>query len=369
MNRTLIMILICFLILLPKCSFNTKSLENIKCFEDEFFNIYNKEPVDCDEAIEQYEKLKKLRYKLRSKYYEVGFVKSFHDIPEPFNKVEKEYQKNCIKAILLKGDKMFHPDWQDEGCIKPAIEIYREAYFQDTTDSDINFRLAYCYDHLDSVSEAEKYYNKTTESNITFNNFTQDSQTDVDVKEIKHNFFYCDSIKNLFKKYPDKCSITLKLISYHTYLSPWYYRWLYPFDFNSENYVKLKGDGKFSRNYDSLFSGKIPLELLNSIVGIYQDARLLSFYNPFGYKSNLSEISYDNTIPDYLYFEIELETPEFSKEIAVYGLFHPDHQTGEIKFEQRYYCLNSRFFCKMKAIAQIWILLNHENLVKYKDYD
>jgi tetratricopeptide (TPR) repeat protein len=289
----------------------------------------------------------------------------------------------CFDYFITKGDsclKIKHFKRQD---FQESIYFYKKGLEIDSTNQEAAFKIAYLYDLLDSINEAQYYYNKITQKYLNLKNrYNNKEFAEIDVEKIKKNFQYNDSILPQFIKFGKKSSITFDFINSFTTFDGFLDNLLY-----KNIYLKIYGNGEFeTRGYFDVntsskinFQGKQPDSLFIAILELLEDVRFLSFQNLFKFDDDegSSYFNYDSRfgiiVPatgPWNLFRITINTHDFSNSISIRGL--SDEKGPWSGFTNNFPLItldnvkSSPIGLKLCMLSKLWICTFDYNLLKYK---
>ena len=281
--------------------------------------------------------------------------------------------------------------YNDTITLNNAIQNYKKALLIRPNDQGTLFKIAYLYDLSDSVTQAKKYYDKINVMKLTIkNNFAKTEYPEIDVKKIKDNLKYNDSLVNTFKKYGKKSSITLDYYysNDHKYiLYPNWFDYYIKAIFYRKIYFTIYGNGEFeARTYDfktdskNFICGTLPDSILCKILSTIENGRILSLKKLFEYEESEINRFYGirDIIPpsDFLfypnYFErFTIKSPEINHSIKVLNLvdsnedkiFSPrSDSTINLNYNNT---LEDKIRAKLQLLSELWKYIYCIDLTKY----
>jgi hypothetical protein len=385
------LILILHTLLAMQLNFSIVNAIDIKTYTNNYDGNDNLNSVDTNRA-----KFDSLIRRGDANIY--GFVREYHDTI--WYDSTYEYLKNDLfknphdKEVSLKSVTFYKKLVSIRK--DSAIYNYKKALLIYPNNDKTLLKLAIIYDTMDSVKLAEEYYNKVKNRFVTLTNtYNQTEYPEIDVKKIKDNFIYSDSLEILFKKFGRESSITFDIeiatSAFPTYNDNYTGIFLYKL-FNKRIFITVYGNGEFeARKYDSLkkskvyFEGKLPDSTLSVILNLLQEGRILSMKSLFQ-KEEKSVNRFMGPYSNYLvlithnmdraaFERITIETPLVSNSVSIMYLIGCDELSQDTNLFEKGCCKDIQLIydnkhlnktdTKIKLLEELWKYVYCLDLSKY----
>lgn len=273
-----------------------------------------------------------------------------------------KYKDLCSKYYEYLGDSIVFNISQYSGFRNPIMFLESKYFFDksfifDSTNNNINYKLAYLYNLINSTQRMKYHFQKVNDSNLKVRNiFSGKLNNYFPFYKQKQYFELGDSLTYIFKKFKNECSITFKTYCFEDCKFP-------------SSYIKIFENSSFTIYGNGYFKGEIEYEkvkgyltddLLEQFLSEINNIRIFSLNNHFFYfgnkynRINLRSQYYITDICD-LYYEIIVKTPVMSFSLPILGLLLPEITLYE---SLNYNCPFSKNICNLE---KFWL--------KYYNYD
>lgn len=248
--------------------------------------------------------------------------------------------------------------------------FFDKSYIFDSTNNNINYKLAYLYNLINSTQRMKYHFQKVNDSNLKVRNiYSGIMNNNLPFYLQKQYFELGDSLLSILHTFKKDFSITFKI---YTEIAS-----KYSYSYSSKNSFTIKGDGSFEGIVEDIVpyvsnhvvKGYLPNHILEQIIEELNSIRMFSLNNNFFYsknKENFIHLRNQYYITDTYdsYFEITINTPIMRFSSSVLWLLLPDVEYYKLL---NYTCPFSKNICNLE---NFWLkYYNYDFLKQYETKD